>query len=42
VFVKGPASDYELEMYFERDAARTPLVIKAPLPVGNLSMELVR
>jgi len=42
VFVKGPASDYELEIYFERDAARTPLVIKAPLPVGNLSMELVR
>lgn len=42
LFLKGPASDYKLEIYFERDPARTPLVIKAPLPVGTLSMELVR
>lgn len=42
VFLRGPASDYKLDMFFERDPARTPLVIKAPLPLGTLSMELVR
>ena len=40
--LKGPASDSKLEIFFERNPARTPLVIKAPLPVGTLSMELVR
>lgn len=42
MYLKGPASDYKLEIFFARDSARTPLVIKAPLPVGTLSMELVR
>jgi len=42
VYLKGPASDSKLEIFFERDPARTPLIIKAPLPVGTLSMELVR
>lgn len=42
VYLKGPASDYKLEIFFERDPARTPLMVKAPLPVGTLSMELVR
>ena len=42
LYLSGPASDYKLEIFFERDAARTPLIIKAPLPVGTLSMELVR
>jgi len=42
LFVRGPAADSKLEIFFERDAARTPLIIKAPLPVGTLSMELVR
>ena len=42
LYVKGPASDNKLEIFFERDPARTPLIIKAPLPVGSLSMELVR
>jgi hypothetical protein len=40
--LKGPASDYKLEIFFDRDPARTPLIVKAPLPVGTLSMELVR
>jgi hypothetical protein len=40
--VKGPASTFEFEMYFARDPARTPLLIKVPLPVGSISMELVR
>ena len=42
LYLRGPASDYKLEMFFARDTARTPLVVKAPLPVGTLSMELVR
>jgi hypothetical protein len=42
LYLKGPASDNKLEIFFERDPARTPLIVKAPLPVGTLSMELVR
>jgi hypothetical protein len=42
LFLKGPASDSKLEIFFERTPARTPLIIKAPLPIGTLSMELVR
>jgi hypothetical protein len=40
--VKGPKSDFTVEVYYARDAARTPLLIKIPQAVGTLSMELVR
>jgi hypothetical protein len=40
--VKGPKADLQIEVYFARDAARTPLAVKVPLPVGTLSLELVR
>jgi hypothetical protein len=40
--VKGPSSSEEFEMYFARDPARTPLLVKVPFPVGSFSMELVR
>ena len=40
--VKGPASDSKIEVFFARDPAHTPLIVKAPLPLGTLSMELVR
>ncbi|HUB32416.1 MAG TPA: DUF3108 domain-containing protein [Bryobacteraceae bacterium] len=40
--IKGPKSDVQAEMYFARDAARTPLVIKLPLSMGTFSLELVR
>ena len=40
--VKGPKSDFSIEVYFARDAARTPLLIKIPQAAGTLSMELVR
>ncbi|MGH9631238.1 MAG: DUF3108 domain-containing protein, partial [Bryobacteraceae bacterium] len=40
--VKGPASQHTIEMYFARDSARTPLLIRLPLPLGKFSMELVR
>jgi Protein of unknown function (DUF3108) len=40
--VKGPQSAFSVEVFFARDAARTPLVIKVPLSLGTLSVELVR
>ena len=40
--VKGPKSEFSVEVFYARDAARTPLLVKLPLPVGTLSMELVR
>jgi hypothetical protein len=42
VTVKGPASEISFEMFFARDAARTPLVIRVPLSPGMFSMELTR
>jgi hypothetical protein len=40
--VKGQASVVSFEIYFARDPARTPLLVKVPLPVGSVSLELVR
>jgi len=40
--VKGPKSQFSVEVYYARDAARTPLLIKIPQTAGTLSMELVR
>jgi hypothetical protein len=40
--VRGPASDIQFEAYFDRDAARTPVSIRVPLPLGKFSLELVR
>lgn len=40
--VKGPASEITVDMFFARDAVRTPLLIQTPLPVGKFSMELAR
>lgn len=42
VSVKGPASAVNFEVFFARDAARTPLVIRVPFTLGTFSMELVR
>ena len=39
---KGPASDIAFDLYFARDATRTPVLIKAPMAMGTFSMELVR
>ena len=38
----GPASTLQFEIYFARDAARTPLLFKVPFALGKFSMELVR
>jgi hypothetical protein len=39
--IKGSSSDYSFDVYFARDAARTPLLITAPLAMGKFSMELI-
>lgn len=38
--LQGPASTSSFEMYFARDAVRTPLLVKIPLSVGTVSLEL--
>ena len=40
--VQGPKSDFHCDMFFARDAARTPLSIRIPLPLGVFSLDLVR
>jgi hypothetical protein len=42
VFIKGPASDLTVEVYYARDAARTPVLVKIPASIGSISLELVR
>jgi hypothetical protein len=42
VSVKGPASDFTFEIFYLRDAARTPLEVKIPVSVGTVTLELVR
>ena len=39
--VKGPSSQLTFEMYFARDPARSPLLVKVPLALGTFSMELM-
>jgi hypothetical protein len=40
--VKGAASDINFEVYFLKDAARTPALILVPLALGTFRMELVK
>jgi hypothetical protein len=40
--LKGPASETSFEVFFEKDNLRTPVLVRVPLPVGILAMELVR
>ena len=39
--IKGPASDFTLELFFERDAVRTPVMMKIPLSLATFSVELI-
>lgn len=39
---RGPAANFQAEIYFARDPARTPLLVKVPSALGPFSMELVR
>ncbi len=40
--ISGPKTGITVEIFFDRDPARTPLLIRIPLPVSNVSVELVR
>jgi len=40
--IKGPKAEFTVEVFYARDAARTPLLIKIPQTAGTLTMELVR
>ncbi len=40
--LKGPASDHTFEIFFAKDAARTPVLVRVPLPLASFTMELVR
>jgi hypothetical protein len=40
--VKGPKAEFTVEVFYARDAARTPLLVRIPQAAGTLSMELVR
>lgn len=42
VSVKGPASRTSFDVYFARDAIRTPILVSLPLPSGIVRMEIVR
>jgi hypothetical protein len=39
--IKGPASDLTLELFFARDAVRTPLMVKIPLSLATFTVELI-
>lgn len=41
VAVKGPRSDFNFEIFFARDPARTPLRILIPTALGTFTLELV-
>lgn len=38
--IKGASSDLTVEIFFSRDAARTPLLAKVPLALGTFTVEL--
>jgi hypothetical protein len=40
--IKGPASDFSVDLFFAKDAARTPLLVKMPLSLGLFTLEIVR
>lgn len=42
VLIEGPASKTNIEVFIGRDAMRTPLIFRVPLPLGAFSMELQR
>ena len=41
-FIKGPASEYTVDLYFARNAVRTPLQASIPVAVGKFTVEFTR
>ena len=42
VSLKGPTTEISIEVYFSKDAARAPVLVRVPLVLATFSMELVR
>jgi len=42
VSVKGQKADFSFDIYFARDPARTPVLVKVPFAIGTISMELAQ
>ena len=40
--IKGPATDLTFDLFFARDAARTPVMARIPSPLGAFVVELMR
>ena len=40
--LKSPSTDMTFEVFFSKDAARTPVFAKLPLPLGAFTVELIR
>jgi hypothetical protein len=40
--IKGPTTDLTVEIFFARDAVRTPLLARIPLTLGTFTVELIR
>ncbi len=40
--IKGPTTDLTVEIFFARDAVRTPLLARIPLALGSFTVELIR
>jgi hypothetical protein len=38
--IRGPASDLGVEVFFAKDAVRTPVLARIPLPLGTFTVEL--
>ena len=39
---KGPSSSISFDVFFLKDAARTPALVRVPLSLGTFSMELIK
>ena len=42
ISIKGPASQNNFELFLGKDSARTPLLVRVPLPISSFSLELIR
>jgi len=40
--IKGPSTNLSVEIFFAKDAARTPLLARIPLALGTFTVELIR
>ena len=41
VDLSGPKSQHSFEIFFAKDAARTPLLVRVPFDVGTFSLKLL-